>query len=85
MTLSWNGNAPVCYEVRRMPHDLIEAEGVIEPKKKVRIVRKGSSKAETNASPSIGLTGSGIYRVRSWATRKPILDAELEFWLEIAT
>jgi hypothetical protein len=83
--LSWNGNVLVSYEFRRMPYDVIEWDGDISPGKLVRIVAKGSDLApppqSAGGSETIELS-SGIYRVRSWAHRKPVLDP-LEFWLEI--
>jgi hypothetical protein len=83
MVLSWEGTSPVSFEVRQTPRDHVVAEGAVSPGTHVKIVGKGTRVSPAEDLKVVELAGDGIYRVRSWANRKPVLDPGLEFWLLI--
>jgi hypothetical protein len=83
VTISWNCDVEVSFELRQMPRDTIVAGGDVPPRGKVRVLPKGAQPVTARDVRVIELEGPGLYRVRSWLIRKPVLDAELEFWLDI--
>lgn len=83
LILSWAAERPFSFEVRQTPRDEVVAEGDLSPGTRVKVVRKGTYAPPGKDLKIVELAEDGIYRVRSWADRNPVLGPALEFWLLI--